>query len=359
MADKYISPFQEERDLIETYGWATLRDLWSALPDLGQEESSKGGGFESNPKVKTVIEAAKESNDGSFQKLKAKKEIDIIKAEDVLLQNLLNAAPDGSPIKTDINRFELVLFFASDIDPSLFCLTSPADIKPKPNGDYLLLVYQKAYVQFINRTGIDLRDDNEKIKWRIPKEYMPPSWTDEERQAVIKARINRTVFTPEFDPNLKVDELNEDLSKFSYPKVERIEPKGWEPDSAIVKYFQLQSGWLSDAGSEEEESKFRKDIKRAYNNIVEAREEPPLWIKIVQTAEEFEEISIRNNQPANTTRKAIKDWLLDKDEDVSKMFSLLESGEDDKKIEMRIKNKWDDNFRSARQLVYITEAVRS
>jgi hypothetical protein len=165
------------------------------------------------------------------------------------------------------------------------------------------------------------------------------------------------VVTPkaeDFHPDLKIDELNEDLSKFAYPKIERTEPEGWTPEVARVQYLQEQTDWLSDVGTEKDQIKLRKDIKKAYDNIVRVTEDCPLWIKIVQTAQEFAETAWATNRPINPTRKAIKNWLLNNDEGVKRLFSAYKMDEGS-----HAKNKWDDNFRHARQLVYISEEIRS
>ena len=356
MADEYISPFKEERELMDTYGAELLREVWLNMPKMEGLESNDEGSIKDNPRVKALIDATKECKGDSYQKLRAKKDTDLIKAEDILLENLLSASPKGSPLKTELNRFEFVVLF-SDFDPSLFCLTSPASIKRKPDGDYHLLVYEKAYVQFINRSGVDLLDDKATIKWRIPKAYFPPDWTKEQRIEALNAQIKRTVVTPkaeDFHTDLKIDELNEDLSKFAYPKIERTEPEGWTPEVAKVQYLQEQTDWLSDVGTEKDQIKLRKDIKKAYDNIVRVTEDCPLWIKIVQTAQEFAETAWATNRPINPTRKAIKNWLLNNDEGVKRLFSAYKMDEGS-----HAKNKWDDNFRHARQLVYISEEIRS
>ena len=356
--DEYISPYQEERELIDIFGDGLLKAIWNADKgfDLGlsvkrYEIESRVGKIASGEDklLKSYKDLAKETLErGNKERLEYQrklKEQRLIKVEDTLLKSLWDASPKGSPVRS-LNTFEFVLLL-KDFDPMVLALTSPVRIEPKPEGDYLLLQFEQVYIRYINRSERDLRA-KDKINWRVPKGWFPADETETQRQERIKAKIKRTVKEP--DPEDFSKDLNPDLSKFAVPKVEYIPDEGWEPNKFRMNLLDEQSSWLSRNGSKEEEEKFRKHQNRS-DQIIESNSiDPPPWFYIVQYVDEINSISLEKGLPITTHSKAIREYRTTKHEE-HETFKGWE--EVYKTTEDGVRQKWRDEFKIASQFIYI------
>jgi len=375
MADEYISPFKEERDHIDDHEGHTNIDGLLNAKEVPLTNPNEDIVYKGDQKVKLVKELAKSAystNKHPYRKQTKQKAITLMKFEDTLLTNLLNASPEGSPIKTDLITLQFVDYF-KDIDPLIFPLTSPLRTSTKERGDYHLAIYELAYIQALNRyqheyyanKKTEEEDKDEPDFFEVLNEGSPISWRIPKGRAKFQ-KIKRTVVTPDFHPSLKVDELNEDLSKFVYPKVEKVEQKlqgigwlqGWSPDPDRAEWLNHQMDWLRDTGSDEERNRFDADLKRASIQIDKYKERTPIWIKIAQLAEELYAISLKLETPVRPTVKAITDYLMAHDEIVNEEISKFGDEKGNGKKSPK-ENKWYQEFKIARQFIFISQGVSS